>query len=103
MGDDPLPRLVRIPAGEFVMGCDDGHADERPAHKVHLDEFFFGAYPVTNDEYAQFVQESGHRPPSIRKLRVMVAADRETEFRDLAEPFAWADARPPAGRGDHPV
>lgn len=103
MVDDPLPRLVRIPAGEFVMGSDEGDEDERPSHKVHLDEFHIGVYPVTNDEYARFVQETSYPIPGVRDIPLMVTADRETQFRDLARAFVWEDGHPPGGRGKHPV
>lgn len=103
MAEDPLPRMMRIPSGEFVMGADDGDGDEKPAHKVHVDEFHIGVSPVTNDEYERFVEESGYDPPSLRELPVMVTAQREHEFRALAAPYVWNDRRPPRGRGDHPV
>jgi formylglycine-generating enzyme len=94
---------VRIPAGEFVMGADDGDDDARPAHKVHLDEFHIGIFPVTNDEYAWFVQETGHSPPAVGALPVMVPPEREQQFRVTASAFEWRDSRPPAQRGSHPV
>jgi formylglycine-generating enzyme required for sulfatase activity len=76
MSDDPLPRLARIPAGEFVMGADDGDEDERPAHKVNLDEFHIGICPITNDEYARFVVDRGYPAPAVRDMPVMVTPDR---------------------------
>ena len=44
-----------VPAGEFIMGDDKGDADEKPAHRVTLDAFYIGKYPVTNAEYARFI------------------------------------------------
>ena len=32
-------RVVRIDAGDFVMGSDSGRADEHPQHAVYLDAF----------------------------------------------------------------
>ena len=40
MRDDPIPRFVRVPAGEFSMGSDDGADDERPTHPVHVDAYY---------------------------------------------------------------
>ena len=60
MIDDPMPLVGRIPAGEFIMGADDTEEDERPSHRVYVDEFSIGIHPVTNDEYARFVQETRH-------------------------------------------
>ena len=103
MSDEPLPLLVRIPAGEFLMGADDEAEDERPAHRVYLDEFFIGAYEVTNEEYARFVRETGRAAPAIRNLPLVVRPDQQTAFLDLAVPFAWKDGQPPLGRARHPV
>jgi hypothetical protein len=33
--------VVRIPAGEFVMGSNSGRSDERPQRSVYLDAFDF--------------------------------------------------------------
>jgi formylglycine-generating enzyme required for sulfatase activity len=50
--------LVTIPAGSFVMGDDNGRADEKPAHEVHVDAFAIGKYEVTNAQYAAFLNEA---------------------------------------------
>ena len=42
--------LIRIPAGEFIMGSDDGPENERPQQRLHLDEYYIARYPVTNDQ-----------------------------------------------------
>ena len=48
-------KLVRIPAGGFVMGSRDGHADERPQAAVTIGRvFWMGVCEVTNDQYRQF-------------------------------------------------
>jgi iron(II)-dependent oxidoreductase len=58
----PPADMVLIPAGDFVMGSDRG-GDESPAREVYLDAYYIDRYPVTNAEYAKFVQETGHPPP----------------------------------------
>jgi formylglycine-generating enzyme required for sulfatase activity len=103
MADEPLLRVARIAAGEFVMGDEDGEADERPAHRAYVDEFAIGVYPVTNAEYARFVAETGHRSPAIGTLPLMVSSALEAEFRALAARFLWANGSPPDGREHHPV
>lgn len=100
---DLFPDVVRIPAGEFAMGADDGDDDERPAHRVHLDEFFIGAAPVTHDEYARFIAETNHPVPAIREFPQIVTAEREAEFHALATPYVWRAGAPPPDRGAHPV
>ena len=60
-GDYLLPPLVTIPAGMYPIGDDDGpYANEKPAHTVALDAFEMGAFPVTNAEYALFIEAGGY-------------------------------------------
>ena len=42
MSGDPLPELALVPGGEFLMGSEDAEEDERPVHRVHLDDFYLG-------------------------------------------------------------
>jgi sulfatase modifying factor 1 len=97
------PNLARIPAGDFLMGAADAEDDERPVHRVHVGEFFIGRFPVTNDEYARFVQATGHPAPTVRELPLIALGDREVLFRESAAPYVWESDRPPAGHGSHPV
>ncbi|MSO57007.1 MAG: formylglycine-generating enzyme family protein [Acidobacteria bacterium] len=103
MVDQSLLQVVRIPAGEFVMGSDDGEEDERPPHRAYLDEFCIGINPVTNAEYAQFVHETGHPSPAVRALPLMVSGVLEADFRKLAASYCWSNGIPPEGRERHPV
>lgn len=103
MTDEVYPQVARIPAGEFTMGSDEGEDDERPAHRVYLDEFCIGVYPVTNDQYAAFVREAKHRLPAVRQLPRIVTGEQEQVFRELAAPYIWRAGDPPRDRGSHPV
>jgi iron(II)-dependent oxidoreductase len=53
------PLMVTVPAGRFVMGRDDGPLDERHAHEVVLSTFQIDRLPVTNAEFANFLQATG--------------------------------------------
>jgi sulfatase modifying factor 1 len=57
------PVMVRIPEGWFVMGCDTGRDDERPARRVWVDAFEMAACQVTNAEYARFLAATGGAKP----------------------------------------
>jgi len=48
-------RWVSIPAGEFLMGSEEGRSNESPVHAVYVDAFEIGEYEVTNHQYAQCV------------------------------------------------
>ena len=52
-------KMVKIPAGEFVMGPDPIDEDISPAHTVYLNAFYIDQYEVTVEEYARFLNESG--------------------------------------------
>ncbi len=45
------PEMVYIEGGTFEMGSNNGNSDEKPVHKVTLDNFYTGRYEVTNREY----------------------------------------------------
>jgi len=55
--------LIELSGGAFVMGSDDRRRDERPAHPVNLGPFFAAERPVSNDEYAVFVEQTDAPPP----------------------------------------
>jgi formylglycine-generating enzyme required for sulfatase activity len=47
--------MVRIPEGEFVMGCADGDADEYPPHRVRIERpFYMARFETTNAQFALF-------------------------------------------------
>ena len=59
--------MVYIPAGAFIMGSDPDvdpmtdALDELPQHKVFLDAYFIDKHEVSNADYTQFVEATGHR------------------------------------------
>ncbi len=67
--------LVRIPGGVFGMGSaesEEEHLDwEEPLHEVRVPDFYMGRYPVTNEQYAQFLKEN----------------------QEVREPESWAERR----------
>ena len=74
-----------VPAGRFTMGSDPAleHApdpDEAPRHHVAVGAFRLSRTQVTNEQYREFVAETGHRPPAH-----------------------WRHGQVPVGRGAHPV
>jgi len=123
-GDAAVPRVISIPAGDFIQGSDRaereaayrldeaayGHSVTRK-NKWYESEFKRGpvetrAYDitatlVTNAHYAVFIAETGRAAPDV---------DQATwRGYGLIHPWprtrrhAWADGKPPQGRGDHPV
>jgi len=65
LGSGVTLQLVRVPAGEFLMGSADSdtkaHDDEKPQHELWLPEYWIGQYPVTVAQYRAFVRAT-HYP-----------------------------------------
>ena len=78
-------RLVRVPAGEFMMGHAESPEawardfpayppdrfaklfDESPVHKVRITRpFYLGQHEVTVGQFRRFLQLSGHVPESVQ-------------------------------------
>ena len=57
------PATIAIPAGAFLMGSDHGMDNEKPVHRVYVDAFRLGKFPVTSREYKIFVDAGGAPPP----------------------------------------
>ena len=55
--------MVWVPAGEFLMGSDDGRTHERPRHPVWLDGYWIYTAPVTVAQYSRFCQTAGRTMP----------------------------------------
>ncbi len=45
------------------MGCDTGQDNERPVHRVWVDEFLLAEFQVTNADYSRFVLDTKSQPP----------------------------------------
>ena len=52
------PAMIWIPAGSFMMGDIQGTGwdNEQPVHKVRIEAFALGVYPITFVEYDRFVE-----------------------------------------------
>ncbi|MCP4141375.1 MAG: SUMF1/EgtB/PvdO family nonheme iron enzyme [Chloroflexi bacterium] len=61
-GNEIPMRLV--PAGEFIMGSDDGDADERPMHDVYLDAYYIDRHEVTNALFKACVETGTCQEPT---------------------------------------
>lgn len=81
----PPYRLLHVSGGEFLMGASDedadAHADEKPAHRVRLDDYYIGEFPVTQDLWEAVMNEN----PSYHKgLRRPV---EQVSWNDIDEKF----------------
>ncbi|OYY72694.1 formylglycine-generating enzyme family protein [Sphingomonas sp. 28-63-12] len=124
--------MIHIPAGTFTMGSDNFYPEEAPLRRVSVDAFWIDETPVTNRQFALFVEETEYvtnaeMAPRIEDYPGMLPGMDQAGslvFRktpgpvDLSEPHHWwhfeagANWRHPLGPGssldaldlwDHPV
>lgn len=57
------PACVLVPAGNFLMGCEQGRDDERPVHPTWVAAFDMAVYQVRNRDFAVFMRATGHPAP----------------------------------------
>lgn len=55
----PRPDMVWIPGGAFRMGSDVHYPEEAPTRQAEVQGFWIDAHPVTNRQFAQFVEATG--------------------------------------------
>ena len=77
--------LVRVSGGSFMMGSPDGQGDndERPQHRVTLQEFLIGKYAVTNSQWEAVMKTKG-------------SANCDPKFQGADQPvvgISWHDAK----------
>jgi formylglycine-generating enzyme required for sulfatase activity/S1-C subfamily serine protease len=80
--------MVVIPAGEFLMGTEDGLQDARPLHRVHLSSYWFDKYEVTNARYRQCIEGGGCTAPKDR----LVFEDPQRAQHPVTN-ITWSQAR----------
>ena len=57
------PDIATIPGGWFLMGSVQGQENEQPCHRVWVDSFGIGRFPITNHEYTKFIEATRKQPP----------------------------------------
>ncbi len=80
--------MTLVPAGPFTMG-QDGEANAAPARIVELDDFLIDLYPITNQQYREFLISTDHRPPFVNA--------------PWTKHYNWKRDKFPPGTDDHPV
>ena len=56
------PDMIKVSGGEFWMGSnDDEDVDNKPKHKVTVDDFYIATKEVTFDEFGWFHKSTGYQ------------------------------------------
>ena len=122
--------MIRIDGGEFAMGSEQFYPDEAPVRRVSVPCFWIDPYPVTNTQFAAFVDATGYvteaerapdpalypgAPPEnlVPGALVFVMPPGRVHLGDFTQWWAWtpgADWRHPTGPestnsdlAEHPV
>jgi formylglycine-generating enzyme required for sulfatase activity len=56
-----LESMVLVPGGTFRMGSEQHYPEERPVVEATVGDVLFDRHPVTNADFAAFVEATGHR------------------------------------------
>jgi formylglycine-generating enzyme required for sulfatase activity len=129
-GAATLEDMIWIAGRRFLMGSNDHYPEEAPAHEVTVDGFWIDMCTVTNEQFARFVEATGHVTVAERsanpadypgaKPELLVPSSivfhKPRQRVDLRNHYNWwrympgADWRHPdgpesslEGRGRHPV
>lgn len=93
-----LVPFVEVSAGVFTMGWSGGHPVEAPAHEVWVDTFLIAPTPVTNAQYAHYLEATGAPPPPFWTTPGFTEPDQPVvglSWDDAVAFAAWAEARLP--------
>lgn len=125
-----LENMVFIQGNTFLMGSDTHYSEEGPVHSAKVGGFWMDKFTVTNEQFAKFVEATGHvtaaekaprledypgaKPEMLRAASVVFCKPRSRV--DLGNHYNWwqyipgADWRHPEGpqssideRAQHPV
>ena len=105
---DKMPRgMVFIPGGEFLMGTNDDEQviRDNPLHTVYVDSFFMDKYPVTNQQYKEFLNANPqwHPPSTLYLLNINWIKSKEKPEHDGDYLRHWHEIDFPDEIADHPV
>jgi len=81
--------MVKVPAGEFLMGSPEGEGreNERPQHTLYLPDYYIARTPVTNARFARFIEDNGYQ----RQAFWTEAGWRVKEEKGWTWPRYWQD------------
>ena len=82
--------MVRVQAGEFVMGSDAIHAqdNERPIRSIYLDTYWIDRFPVTCKQYRQFMVAGGYQHREYWSQ----AGWQWLQNNSVSQPLYWVDS-----------
>jgi len=102
MGSDAKERAYAYRIDREVARRHRWFDAELPRQRLTLGTYAIDRYLVTNEDYQQFIQQTGHRAPSITEDEYGRQGYLVHPY-DEVRPYLWRDRRYPDRRGRHPV
>jgi formylglycine-generating enzyme required for sulfatase activity len=92
-GDYLLPPLLPVQGGTYTIGDEDSSKkDEKPAHHIKVPPFEMSRFPITNAEFALFIQAGGYEDEQWWKTEA-AKAWRRGEGQVEGQRESWRDTR----------
>ena len=88
-----LTELVPVPAGSFRMGSTSFYPEEAPIHTATVNAFGIERHPVTNAQFAEFVDATGYVTVAEKPLDPALYPGWP---RPTCCPVRWCSGPPPA-------
>ncbi|MCP5107346.1 MAG: SUMF1/EgtB/PvdO family nonheme iron enzyme, partial [bacterium] len=90
LGDPRIqpPPMVYVEAGEFTRGSNE-YDLEKPVRRIYLDAFEIGTYPVTNQEFKDFIVDKGYETEAFWTPEGWEWRKK----RNILEPDYWHDRK----------
>ena len=100
--------MALISAGEFLMGSTNSDSqaydNEKPQHRLYLDEYYIDTYEVTNTSFEQFVQDTSYQTTAEKTGGGYAHVSGSWDYVEGAD---WRHPHGPSssldGLGNHPV
>jgi formylglycine-generating enzyme required for sulfatase activity len=87
--------MALVKGGKFIRGSREDAADaydnEKPKREIYLDDFMIGKYPVTNEEFKEFIDDDGYG--MARKDMWSEEGWQWREENEISRPEYWHDRK----------
>jgi formylglycine-generating enzyme required for sulfatase activity len=98
----PVYKNINIPDGMvfvkgdwFEMGSNYGRDNEKPVHRVFIDDFYIDKYEVTVKAYSEFCDSTGREMPAQPKYHTEDHPVANVSWEDASDYASWKGKRLP--------
>lgn len=89
------PEMIFVDGGTFTMGNPNGDMDEKPPHKVTLNDFYISKFEITVAQYKMFCEDTGKEFPAAPSNVPDPRTGEDWYYEhDNVEKWVWKDDLP---------